>query len=243
MGKLFDHFEVPHFTYPRTFQYACIYSSIPLGLCSLAGLLAPGFLPPPSPSLSAEEIVSHYRHHEKGVLASAALLVWSSFFYLAFTIAISNQLQHIPNVHYTIKTLQLMAGLVSSITFLGMGLLLALAAYRLERNVEITQLLNDLFWLIFDMGAVPSYFAQYFAFGCSIMVDNNPKHPFPKAMGVSNIITAILFVPGSLAVHIVKTGPMAWDGAVSFWLPLVAWCIQVGIDIIYLTLAMFYEEH
>ncbi|KAL7621953.1 hypothetical protein AAE478_007454 [Parahypoxylon ruwenzoriense] len=222
---------------PQAFQYACVYSAIPLAICLFVGLLAPGFLPPPPPSWSAEQTVNYYRDHEKGIQAGAALLVCCSFFYLAFTVAISNQLQRIPNLHYTAKALQLVAGGISSTTFLWAGLILALADYRLERNIETTQLLNDLFWFFLVMGT-PHLVAQYFAFGYSIFVDNSPKPQFPKAMGILNMITSVLFLPPAVAVHIVKTGPMAWDGAVSFWLPLVVWAIQMVLDFFFLVRGM-----
>ncbi|KAI0849532.1 membrane protein [Daldinia vernicosa] len=237
MHKFLGQLEWPRVPNPRALQYACVYSAIPLGICSFAGLLASGFFPPPPPSWSAEQTVNHYRDHEKGIQAGAALLVWCSFFYLAFTVAISNQLQRIPNLHYIVKALQLVAGGVSSTLFLWAGLVLGLANYRIERNAETTQVLNDLFWFLLVM-ATPTFVAQYFAFGYSIFVDNSPRRPFPKAMGVSNMITSILFLPPAVSVHIVKTGPMAWDGAVSFWLPLVVWGIQMVLDFICLVRAI-----
>lgn len=237
MHKSFAHLEWPRVPNSRAFQYACVYSVIPLGICLLGGPLASGFLPPPPPSWSAEQTVNHYRDHEKGIQAGAVLMVWSSFFYLTFTVAMSNHLQRIPNLHYAVKALQLVAGGVSSTFLLWTGLILALANYRLERDAETTQVLNDLFWFVVVM-ATPTFAAQYFAFGYGIFVDNSPKRQFPKAMGISNMITAILFIPPGVAAHIVKTGPMAWNGAVCFWLPLAVLCIQMGLDSICLVRAI-----
>lgn len=221
----------PSAPHSRAFQYACIYSAVPLVACSLAGLLAPGFLPPLPPSWSAEQVANHYRDHERGVQAGAALLVWGSFFYLAFSVALFNQMQRIPNLHYAVKALQLVAGAVSATFFLWAGLIMALANYRLERNVETTQVLNDLLWFLLVM-ATPTFVAQYLVFAYSIFVDDSAKQNFPKWMGILNMITAVLFFPPAVAVHVVKTGPLAWDGAVSFWLPLVVWGIQLVLDFV-----------
>ncbi|KAK9415727.1 hypothetical protein SUNI508_10205 [Seiridium unicorne] len=242
MDIFFGQSEGSPAQYPRAFQYACVYSTIPLAICSFAGLLAPGFLPPMSPSWSAEQTVDYYRGHEKRIQAGAALLVWCSLFYLGLTVAISNQLQRISNLHYAVKALQLLSGGVSSIMFLFAGLILGLANYRLERSAEITQVLNDLFWFLLVM-ATPTFVAQYFAFGYGIFVDDSPKRNFPRAMGISNMITAILFLPPGVCVHIFKTGPLAWDGAVSFWLPLVVWGIQMALDFVCLVRALSISDH
>ncbi|KAI0891004.1 membrane protein [Annulohypoxylon nitens] len=237
MNKFLGNPERSRASDSQFFQYACIYSAIPLGICTLGGLLAPMFFPPLSPSLTAEETVQYYRDHEKGIQAGAVLLQWASVFYLAFTIAISNQLQRIPNLHYTVKALQVVAGGLSSLCFLFIGIVLALASYRLKRNVEITQALNDLFWFLTVM-ASPPFIAQYFAFGYAILTDNSTRPQFPKLAGVLNMIVCVLFIPQSVSVHLVKTGPVAWDGVVSFWIPLVLWDLSLALDFICLIRAM-----
>ncbi|POR33836.1 Uncharacterized protein TPAR_05967 [Tolypocladium paradoxum] len=217
---------------PRTFQYACAASGILMLIFTLAAFAASGFLPPLPPSWTAEQAVEHYRDHEKGIRAGVALLAVSGMFYLGLTAAMSAQLRRIPNLPYA-------AGAACAAFFVMSGLILAVANYRLDRSAEITQALNDLFWFIVVM-TWPVFTAQSIAIAYAIVIDCRPKPLFPKPIAMVNIMASILYVPG-IAVHCVKTGPLAWNGSVSFWIPLCAFGVQTVIDCICLVRAVSTE--
>ncbi|KAH6871217.1 membrane protein [Thelonectria olida] len=201
---------------PRNFQYACAISGILCSLTFLLGFVASGFLPPTKPSWSAERTVQHYRDHEKGIQGGSALLVISGMFYLPLTAAISAQMRRIPNLHYVVSTLQLASGAAGIFTFMMPGMILAVANYSLDRPVEITKALNELFWITALM-PWPTFMAQNFAFAYAIIIDSRPTPLFPKPIALLNIVVPVLFVPG-IAIHCVKTGPLAWNGGWTFWL-------------------------
>jgi hypothetical protein len=227
-------------TCPRSFQFTCACSTILLVAFFFVGIVAARFLPPLPPSWSAEQTVNYYHHHQKGIQAAATLIGISSAFYLTMTVAISAQMQRIPNLHYSACALQLAAGTASSVIIVLSGLVLAVATYRLERYAEITQTLNDFFWILIVMGGY-TFVAQYSALAYGIIVDNGATPVFPKTMAITNILASIIFLPGIVAVHTVKTGPLAWNGIIAFWIPAVVWGILIVFDAFCLIQATFTE--
>ncbi|RDA92412.1 hypothetical protein CP533_4741 [Ophiocordyceps camponoti-saundersi (nom. inval.)] len=227
-----------HQTSHRIFQYTCASSGIICILLYFMAMVAADFIPPMPPSWDAEQTVSHYRNHEKGIQAGAALMIIAGMFYLPFTVTISAQMRRIPNhnLNYTVSSLQLASGAAVIFTLVMPGIFLATANYRLDRPVEITQALNDLFWFMIPL-PWPIVMAQNLAFAYAIMTDSRPKPLFPKAIGFLNIIVPVVYIP-SIAVHCFKTGPLAWNGGVSFWLINIAAGVQMIVDSICLMLVV-----
>ncbi|VUC23906.1 unnamed protein product [Clonostachys rosea] len=151
-------------------------------------------------------------------------------FYLPLTAAISGQMRRIPNLHYTVSAPQLASGAAGIFTWIMPGMILGAANYRLDRPVEITQALNELFWITALM-PWPTFLVQNFAFSYAILIDSRPVPIFPKPIAIVNIIIPIIFVPG-IAIHTVFSGPLAWNGAWSFWLAGLTFCVQLIVDLI-----------
>ncbi|KIM93375.1 hypothetical protein OIDMADRAFT_138039 [Oidiodendron maius Zn] len=209
-------------------QYVCAVSGIICTFFNIGALAASGFLPPLPPSWDAEQTAKHYRDHEKGIQGGASLMVFSGMFYLLFTAVISAQMRRISNPHHAVSALQLASGAAGSLVFIMSGMVLAVTSYRLDRPVEITQALNDLFWVTYCM-PWPAFIVQNFAFAYAIIIDRRSKPLFPKSIAVLNIIAPTLYIPAA-ALHCFKTGPLAWNGSVTFWIPASGWCVQAIVD-------------
>lgn len=224
----FERIRMSRWMTPRYFQYYCVVSGVLCSLLFLIAFAASGFIPPPKAHWSAEHIVQHYRDHEHGVQAGSAILVCSGMFYLPLVTAISAQMRRIPNLPYAVSALQLASGAAGIFTFIMPGIILGATNYRLDRPVEITYAMNELFWMTALM-PWPTFMAQNFAFSFSILYDSRPKPLFPKYICFVNIITPILFMP-AIAIHTATRGPLAWSGALTFWVPGSTFCLQVVID-------------
>jgi hypothetical protein len=131
---------------------------------------------------------------------------------------ISGQIPRIPNVPEAVTALQLAAGTYVGCFFVVAGLCLVGAVFRVNRPAEITEALNHLFWLDFLL-PVPTFQAQIFAFTRAIVVDTRPRPYFPKSLAVINTVTLLLYFP-MYTSHTFHTGPLAWNGGVSFWMPM-----------------------
>ena len=62
---------------------------------------------------------------------------------------------------------------------------------------------------------------QGIALAVVIFQDNRAVPIFPRWLGYFNVWAAVLFIPGT-AISYFHVGPLAWDGAFTYWLPLVA---------------------
>jgi len=47
-------------------------------------------------------------------------------------------------------------------------------------------------------------------------------------VGHFNIVSALLMVPGAFAL-LYKTGPLAWDGVLSFWLRIATYAVYIAV--------------
>jgi hypothetical protein len=143
----------------RNFQYACAACGVLCSFFFFFTFVACGFLPPPGPYWTAEETVAHYKKHLKGIHTGSALMLISGMFYLPLTACISGQMRRIPNLHYVVSAVQLASGAAGIFTFMMPAMILAAAAYRVDRPIEITQALNELFWITALM-PWPTFMAQ-----------------------------------------------------------------------------------
>ncbi|PFH62198.1 hypothetical protein XA68_14605 [Ophiocordyceps unilateralis] len=225
----------------RSFQFACIISAVASLACAVAALIASDFFPPIPPSWDAEQTVRHYRSHEKGIQAGSVLFIMAGVLYPGLAAVISAQMRRIPGRHDAAIILQMGCGTITAYGgFILTGIVLAVANYRLDRPAEITQALNDLFWFLF-MLIVPIYNLQSLTLAWVILQDTRPTPLFPRAIAYLNIVASILTMP-TLGLHCVKFGPLAWNGAVTFWVAVFAYGIPIIVEVICLSRAVVAEE-
>ncbi|KAN0119183.1 hypothetical protein V8E51_001391 [Hyaloscypha variabilis] len=225
----------------RTFQYTAIISGLCCPTFFFAGFIAAGFIPPIKPSLSAEQTAQHYRNHEAGVRVGASLILLSGMFYLPYTALITSQMERIPRVPRGVSFLQLGSGAASIFTFMVPAMILAVIGYRVDRDANMTQMMNDAFW-IFAVMPFPSFITQNWAFAYAILCDDRSRPLFPRYVGVVNVIAPLVFSP-ALGLHCVKSGVLAWNGALTFWLPAVCFGLQFGVDAFSLFNAVKIEDY
>lgn len=100
-----------------------------------------------------------------------------------------------------------------------------MAAYRPEeRSAELTQALNDIFWLWF-IGIVGTIIVQNVTLAVAAFVDATDPPTFPRWYGYLNLWVATLSLPGCVVV-VFNEGPLAWNGIFAFYIPglvLLVW--------------------
>ncbi|KAF2191653.1 hypothetical protein K469DRAFT_555799 [Zopfia rhizophila CBS 207.26] len=215
----------------KGFDRACAWSGVIYVIFSFVFFFASGNFPPAKPSLTAEETVQHYRKHNVGYKIGSAFLVLSGAFYGSFTAAMSNQMHRIPGISHTVIAAQLSSGAWACITFSVPAIFFATTAYRLERDPQITQALNDLSWMMTFMSFAP-FIVQNWAFAFAIFSDNRSKKLYPHTVGWVNAISPLLLAFG-IGMHCAKRGPFAWNGALTFWLTAVIFGIQSIANIVF----------
>ena len=91
----------------------------------------------------------------------------------------------------------------------------AAAAFRPDIDPNLVRPLNDLGFFLFNITyAVTS--VQAIAAGLVGLADKSARPVFPRWVSSWAIFTGLSFVPLT-AMPFFKTGPLAWNGAISFW--------------------------
>lgn len=208
----------------HVFQRICAWSGLTCFILFFGAFALAGFIPPLSPSLSVNEVAAHYREHSNGIRAGGVLMLLSCMFYAAFTAVMSGQMRRIPGVHSTVVYAQLGAGAFASVTFMLPGMLFVVASFRPERAPELTQVLNDLSWIILVM-PWPPFLTQNFAFAFAILADPRRAPLFPRWLAYLNFWAPIVFSP-SVLLPFFKSGPFAWSGIFVIWIPAIVFIAQ-----------------
>jgi len=214
-----------------TDQRICLWLVPGFGaLLMLAFCIFPGFFPPLSPTLSAEEVATFYRNNVGPIRASMLICNVCGVAFIPFFMVIVVQMQRMANPSRAFAYSYLSAAASGATLFALADLAWLIAAFRPERDPQLTMLLNDLAWMAF-VTPVGFILAQNLSLALGIYMDAQPRPVFPRWVGHFNIAAALLMTPGAFALMFM-TGPLAWDGALAFGL-------RVGTYVLYLTVMFF----
>lgn len=215
-------------------QRLCAWSGIGCTIGWVVGFFwLAGFLPPPSPSDSAEEIARVFSENTLGIRLGMIVMMFGSVLYLPWSVGISMQMMRIEGegknapMSYT----QMLMGAIFVWVFLLGDYTWQAAAFRPDETpAVVTQRLNDLAWIFF-INPVATIFVQGMAIGIVILQDKRPQPIFPRWAGWYNIWAVIVYLPGAL-IPLFKSGPFAWNGLLALWVPVfvfVAWMIGMTV--------------
>lgn len=177
-----------------------------------------GMVPPPSPSWSATEVARFYADNVTSIRIGLVISLLGTGFGFPYAVAILLQVRRIEGRWSPLAFTQLGAGWTTPL-LLGLPMfVMAAAAYRPERDPELTQALNDLAWLPFVGFAAPAAI-QSLSIGLAILRDHRERPVLARWVGYYNLWLAVGFLVGAL-VMCFHTGPFAWNGVIAFWLAL-----------------------
>jgi len=213
-------------------QAICIWSGAAAFVVFLATPFFDGFLTPMSPTLDASDVVAFYQAHLVGIRIGSILLLCSPGLFIAFSAAITADMNRMTGISSALPLLQVLFSLFTVGPFVVVAMCWTAASFRLERAPEITQALNDLGWLFYVMPGAPAMF-QPIALAVGIFYDRSERPVYPRWAGFMNLIVAALFFMGCF-VGLTKTGPFAWDGLITYYLPTVGFVIWIVVMIILL---------
>lgn len=175
------------------------------------------WVPPIAPSDSAEEVATLFEARSVPIRVAMVLMSFGAVFYLPWTMVLADLIKEVEGKSYFLAGTQLAAGALSTITFFLPAFLWATAAFRPERSPEITHALVDLGWLLFITPIAP-FILQYTILAVVIFGDRRPVPAFPRWAGYLQIFVSLSFIPGVMAIFM-KTGPLAWNGLLVWWIP------------------------
>ena len=211
-----------------TDQRICLWLVPGFGaLLVLAFFLFPGFLPPLSPTLTAQEVADFYRANFARIRASMLIFNLCEVTFIPFYMVIVVQMQRMATPSRAFSYSFLSAAASGATLFALADLAWLIAAFRPERDPEQLLLLNDLAWMAF-VTPVGFIIAQNFCLALAIYMDARAEPVFPRWVGHFNIVTALLMAPGAFALMHMK-GSLAWDGFWAFWARTGAYALYVAV--------------
>lgn len=193
----------------------------------LAFFAFPGFFPPMSPEMTADQVAAFYAQHTAMIRFSMITFNLCAIMLIPFFMTIVLQIKRmaLPSQLLAYSYLCCIAG--GATLFAIADIFWLIAAFRPDRNPQLLLLLNDMAWLIF-IAPVGMVVVANLCLALAVFLDARAEPIFPRWVAYFSIATAAAMTPAACAV-IVRTGPLAWDGAVSFWLRLGAFGLNIAV--------------
>ena len=193
----------------------------------LAYLLFPAFSPPLSPTLTPVEVATFFRGNITGILGVSILCnLIAGLAGPAIRRDCGADFPHRrPSSVFTYAYIMCVG--IGITAFILADYCWAIAAFRPDRDPQLLSLLNDMAWFFF-IAPVGTIIVQNLCLALSVLLDDRPHPVFPRWVAYFNIATAALVVPSAFSI-LHKTGPLAWDGSLSFTLRLATFAVYVVV--------------
>jgi len=187
-----------------------------------------GFWPPPGPDLTAQEISDYFVDHRTGLIIGMVLMAFCGPWYVTWSAAISRVIGRIEGPMGILANVQFLGGVLTGLVTFTPATIWITAAIRAEsHSPETIQTLYDFGWMFFDTTFVCSAL-QAIAIGVAVLIDRRPTPLFPRWFAWMSFLTAACYVPLML-MPFFRTGPVAWNGVVSFWVVFVEFFLFTAV--------------
>jgi hypothetical protein len=187
----------------------------------------PGSFPPMSPTMSANQVAAFYRDNLARIRTSMIILNCCEVMFIPFYMVVVVQMQRMANPSRAFSYSYLSAAASGATMFALADIAWLAAAFRPERDPQLTLLLNDFAWMAF-IAPIGFIVAQNFCLALGIYLDERSKPIFPRWAAHFNILMAVLMAPGAFAVMF-KTGPFAWNGFMAYWVRMSAFALYIVV--------------
>ncbi len=202
-----------------TMQRLCTWAAPACTAIFFLGFAISGYLVPPHPSASAEQTARFYLENTNAIRAGLVLMCFAGPLWIIWSAVMSVQMMRIEGRFAPLALAQLGMGACACIEFIMPVYFWLTASYR-NRSPEIQQTLNDMGWLPFD-GFVWTIIFQNLLIGIAVLMDKRATPIFPRWYGYLSVWVALLYIPSGFNVFF-KSGPIAWNGIISWWVLLAA---------------------
>ncbi|MEZ0363472.1 hypothetical protein ACAG26_07180 [Mycobacterium sp. pUA109] len=209
-------------------QLISVWTAPVFGVVYLIAFLAfPGFVPPMSPQLTAPQVADFYGAHTGAIRFSMVTYDLCGVMLLPFFMVIVVQMKRMATQSHVFAYCYLTAAVSGATLFALSNIVFLVAAFRPERNPDLVLLLNDLAWMLL-IAPVGALVAQNLLLAAAVYFDDGPDPVFARWVGHFAVATAAAMAP-AVGAAVVTSGPLAWNGAVSFWLRNGALVVFVAV--------------
>ena len=186
--------------------------------------LVAGWIPPPTPDQSQADIASIFDDHER-VRVAAAMFFFGGAFFVAPCAVMAIQMRRIEGPNAVMALIQIVSAAIGVVALQIPGALWLAISFRDGIDPTTVAALNDVAWF-FLLGAVGSAVMQNAALAACILGSDGSV--YPRWLGYVNLwlISGLLF---GILIPFFKTGPLAWDGALGFWVVAIDFFVWVFV--------------
>ena len=213
-------------------QLVLTHSAIAMALMIFIGsFVMTGWLPPPAPTLSLEEIAAIFTPDNYAMRIGVLVMIFFSPLYVAFAAVIATQLKRIEGPHHVLANLQYVISAAGLCLFLVPGFIWLAISYREGIAPQLIMVMNDLAWFMFLAGSAPTVL-QWGSTGLAILADKTASPVYPRWLGYLNFWLAAGAGTGQV-IPFVMSGPFAYNGLFGFWVVAAVFFIWVSTMYIY----------
>lgn len=188
----------------------------------IALLFLARFLPPHNPLDGPDAIAYIYAANTTGIRWGMVALLIGGVLYQPWVSVIAVQMKRIEGAQSPLTYVQFGLGTLFVLLFVLAAIFWQTAAFRPLEDPSLTQRFNDLGWFMFLI-SVPVLTVQGLALSLVIFQDSEAVL-FPRWFAWFNIWAQIIFLPGTV-IPLFKSGPLAWNGIIAFWIPAAVYTV------------------
>lgn len=205
-------------------QRALIWLSVASLMIYGLGFWLTGFIPPPSPSRGISEVIELYSAHNLKFRIGVVICLVSAAFALPWSVAVSIQMARHEKGIPGWSILQVLAGVMGTLIFMAPALFWGVAAFSVDRDPALTLMMHELSFLA--LVTPPCFFIfqvlPIAVIGLSRKDDRDSA--FPRWLGYVTVWMMLCAEVGVMA-QLFKSGPFAWNGVFTFWIPLIMFLV------------------
>ena len=179
-------------------------------------------MPPFPPSATPAEVKAHFQEFRTPLLIALSVVLTMTAFYMAWSIAVSRLMEAVEGKGGILSKLEYLGGTITCAPVtITMAIWLTAAHEVNNLSPEIMHMLYWMGWLTFDL----AYFVTSFQIAAVCIVfarDKREKKLVPSAVVWWGWVTFASFFSVS-AIPFVTTGPLAFNGVISFWIAFFSW--------------------
>jgi hypothetical protein len=187
-------------------------------------------LPPASPNLSGPDLAAFFAQHHNAILFGNTMAALVGVLWISWTAQLTIVMWRIEGPSPVLTIIQLIGGALTAWVLMFCPAIWAVAAFRTDIDPNTLRTLNDLGFILFNVTyAVTS--VQAIAAGLAGLADKSVRPVFPRWVSGWAIFAGLSFIPIS-AMPFFKTGPLAWNGLITFWAlfgTYFTWTMSMGV--------------
>lgn len=178
------------------------------------------FIPPHRPSDSAEAIAEIVRGNIFGIRLAMILQMMGAAAYIFYSGALIKLVSEIEEGPGVLTYITALASVGNACLIFYPATWWMTATFRPERDAQLIYLLNDAAWLQF-VGGLFLAWPFFISLALAAFAESGTDRYLSRWYGYLCAWVAVLFLPGQL-LFFLKTGPFAWNGLISLYVPLTA---------------------